>query len=99
MPSSMFLPAATPEKDGNSTTEELGKQPGECGSVWSHQSPSCCHLAGDCVLGHLMGNLHIPSYVLRTTVGQHTAEQSSLTCTTNSAPCVSAGGQSSAVQS
>lgn len=30
MPSSMFLPAAAPEKDGNSGAEELGKQSGEC---------------------------------------------------------------------
>lgn len=35
MPSSMFLPAAAPEKDGNSAAEELGKQPGE----WGQQGP------------------------------------------------------------
>uniref|UniRef100_A0A672TH25 Zinc finger homeobox protein 3 n=1 Tax=Strigops habroptila TaxID=2489341 RepID=A0A672TH25_STRHB len=35
MPSSMFLPAATPEKDGNTAVEELGKQPGECRSLRS----------------------------------------------------------------
>lgn len=35
MPSSMFLPAAAPEKDGNSGTEELGKQSGECRSMRS----------------------------------------------------------------
>lgn len=33
MPSSMFLPAAAPEKDGNSGTEELGKQSGECSEI------------------------------------------------------------------
>lgn len=28
MPSSMFLPAAVPDRDGSSSVEEAGKQPG-----------------------------------------------------------------------
>lgn len=28
MPSSMFLPVAVPDRDGNSSLEEAGKQPG-----------------------------------------------------------------------
>lgn len=71
MPSSMFLPAATPEKDGNSTTEELGKQPGECGSVRSTgpTTPPAPSPGQGLCLGHLRpSELHVPSCAPRTTV-------------------------------
>lgn len=72
MPSSMFLPAATPEKDGNSAAEELGKQPGECGS---HQ------LVRDCVRARVrLGELPVSRCLLKPAVRWCPAEPSPFTC-------------------
>lgn len=86
MPSSMFLPAAAPEKDGNSTAEELGKQPGECGSTSSMgpTSPPAPTTWSGTVWGRLHpGELPVPSCLLRTTVGRCPAELSPFICAPN----------------